>query len=72
VAATHGHDPRLLGELIADCQFPYVCHGHTHRLRDERVGDVRIINPGALHRAKMHTVAVLDTDTDVLEHVLVP
>ena len=72
LAATHGHDEQLLGELIADHQFPYVCHGHTHRIRDDRVGDVRVINPGALCRAKIHTVAVLDTDDDVLEHVIVP
>jgi len=72
LAATHGHDEQLLGELIRDHQFPYVCHGHSHRIRDERVGDVRVINPGALYRAKLHTVAVLDTETDVLEHIVVP
>jgi uncharacterized protein len=72
LAATHGHDEQLLGELIRDHQFPYVCHGHSHRIRDERIGDVRVVNPGALFRAKMHTVAVLDTDADVLEHIIVP
>jgi putative phosphoesterase len=72
LAATHGHDPELLGELIADRQFPYICHGHSHRIRDDRVEDIRVINPGALHRAKVRTVAVLDTETDVLEHIIVP
>ncbi len=72
LVATHGHDHNLLGELIADRQFPYVCHGHSHKTRDEMVNGIRIINPGALHRAKIHTVALLDTDTDVLEHVIVP
>ena len=50
-------------------QFPYVCHGHTHRLRDDRIGDVRVINPGALNhpRNPRHpTIAVLDTATDTL------
>jgi len=32
---------------------------------------VRVINPGALHRAKVPTVAVLDTVSDVLEHIVV-
>ena len=72
LVATHGHDEKLLGELIADRQFPYVCHGHSHRIRDDHVGGVHIINPGALHRAKVHTVAILDTKTDVLEHIIVP
>jgi len=72
LVATHGDDERLLGELIAEQQFPYICHGHTHNLRDERINGVRVINPGALHHAKLHTVAVLDTETDMLEHILVP
>lgn len=72
LVATHGHDQNLLGELIADRQFPYVCHGHTHKTRDEVINGVRVINPGALHRAKVHTVALLDTETDVLEHIIVP
>lgn len=72
LVATHGHDHQLLGELIADRQFPYVCHGHTHRIRDDRVGEIRVINPGALYRAKIHTVAILDTETDVVEHIIVP
>jgi len=72
LVATHGNDQRILGELINDRQFPYVCHGHTHRTRDERIDGIRVINPGALHHARIDSVAVLDTDTDHLEHVLVP
>ena len=71
LAATHGDDEQLLGELIAEKQFPYVCHGHTHKRRDDRVDGVRVINPGALHHAKVHSIAILDTDTDMLEHILV-
>jgi putative phosphoesterase len=71
LVATHGHDENLLGELIADRQFHYVCHGHSHMIRDEGVNGVRVINPGALHRAKVHTVAVLDTVSGVLEHIVV-
>ena len=75
LVATHGHHGHLLDELIAGGQFPYVCHGHTHRLRDERIGPVRVINPGALHhpRDPHHpTVALLDTDADDLQVVDVP
>ncbi|HUS91030.1 MAG TPA: metallophosphoesterase family protein [Phycisphaerae bacterium] len=71
LAATHGDDEQLLGELIAEKQFAYVCHGHTHKHRDDRADGVRVINPGAMQHTKVHTVAVLDTDTDMLEHILV-
>ena len=73
LVATHGNDQRVLGELVSEGNFPYVCHGHTHKPRNEKIGDVRVINPGAIHSPKgARTVAVLDTDTDAVEHVLVP
>jgi putative phosphoesterase len=74
LAVTHGHDGRILNDLIQSGQFAYVCHGHTHRIRDERVGVTRVINPGALHspRQPSHpTVAVLDTDADTVEYIAV-
>jgi len=68
--ATHGNDESLLGELIREGKFRYVCHGHTHRRRDERRDGVRIINPGAIsHPRDTHfpSAAVLDTATDTIE-----
>jgi putative phosphoesterase len=49
----------------------YVLYGHTHVPADVRVGPVRLINPGALQRARPHTVATLDLETDLLEHWIV-
>ena len=69
LVATHGEDERLLGELLSEQQFPYLCYGHTHRKHDQKHGNTRLINPGALHHAKVHTVAILDTATDTLEFV---
>ncbi len=69
LAVTHGHKGHILEELVLGGQFPYVCHGHTHVARDERVGQVRVINPGALHHSTEHTVAVLDTDSDEVEFI---
>jgi hypothetical protein len=67
LAATHGHDGAQLRELIAQGQFAYVCHGHSHLRRDDRIGGTRIINPGALHRSAPPSLAVLDTVADRLE-----
>jgi putative phosphoesterase len=69
LVATHGHDSRLVEELLAGQQFPYLCLGHSHRRRDERVGLMRVINPGALHRARPYTMALLDTAADRVEFI---
>jgi uncharacterized protein len=82
VALLHGHELSVSSLLsvsaersgaiaarwLPGCQ--YIVHGHTHVARDEVVDTpgaaVRIINPGALHRATSPSVATLDTQTDEL------
>jgi len=64
-AVFHGHESAAREmERLEDVD--YILHGHTHKRRDERVGSVRIINPGALYRAANKTVAILDPSTDEL------
>lgn len=73
VLAFHGHES-LCQQLLADspageaCRAQYgacdyLLHGHTHIARDVRLGSLRIINPGALHRARVYTVATLDLES---------
>lgn len=71
VAATHGHYEGLLDELIRSGLYAYVFHGHTHRRRDEQIGETRVINPGALGgtRRQSRSFAVLDTSSGQLEFV---
>jgi len=71
LAFTHGDRPHLLDEAIAE-GVDYLAHGHTHLTRDDRVGRTRVVNPGALHRAAWHTVALLDTEADRLTIVRLP
>ncbi|MHC4982381.1 MAG: metallophosphoesterase family protein [Planctomycetota bacterium] len=74
LAVTHGDDGSLLEELIRCGRYSYVCHGHTHRRRDERRGSARVINPGSLRfpSGSWHpTVAILDTEADTVEHLRV-
>ena len=63
IAFLHGHDERKYYEFLED-GVDYLLHGHTHEKRDEMVNKTRCINPGALHRADVYTVAVLDTSHD--------
>jgi uncharacterized protein len=70
LAATHGHLEELLSGLVEGGQFAYVCHGHTHRRRDERIGSARVLNPGSLHKPKDRPDAgclLLDTASDAVE-----
>jgi uncharacterized protein len=62
----HGHE-RGFAAAVRAPDVDYILHGHTHRARDERIGRVRVINPGALQRANPRTVATLDTATDAVQ-----
>ena len=70
--ALHGHNDQLLREFVVGGQFPYICHGHTHRAADKTYGPVRVICPGALvhPRSPKHpTAAILDTDSDTVRFI---
>lgn len=55
---THGHDDREMNHAI-ESAANYLLHGHTHLQSDHTIGRTRVINPGALFRARRHTVALL-------------
>jgi len=61
----HGHEPAVTRAALAE-GVAYLCHGHTHVASDEREGQTRVINPGALFRARRYTVALLETESDTL------
>ena len=61
----HGHEGRPMNAAL-DEGVAYLCHGHTHRQKDQRQGPTRVINPGALFRARQYSVALLTTETDDL------
>jgi len=72
LAVIHGDDFRLKQRLIDEQKHDYLLQGHTHLRDDRRVGRMRLINPGALHRATEKTVATLDTISDRLRFLPVP
>jgi len=59
LAFTHGDSERAI-ERALEAAPDYLLHGHTHLRRDDRVQGVRVVNPGALHRARPFTVALLE------------
>lgn len=66
IAVNHG-DLEVEVRRVAARNPDYLLYGHSHKASDERVGTTRWINPGALHRAKTWTVALLDLETDGLK-----
>jgi uncharacterized protein len=68
IAVTHGDSIREVNRLAYNSP-DYLLYGHSHLFGDERRGPTRWINPGALHRAAIWTVALLDLDTDDLRFV---
>ncbi|MFQ5492306.1 MAG: metallophosphoesterase family protein [Phycisphaerae bacterium] len=65
LAVYHGHEGAF-DHAGYHPEVDYVLHGHTHLRRDDRLGQTRFINPGALHRARVKSVATLDLTTDTL------
>ncbi|QDT40020.1 phosphodiesterase [Gimesia alba] len=71
IALVHGHITRDLKPLL-EAQPDYLLTGHSHQQHDFHEGTTRRINPGALFRAKVFTVAMLDLKTDDLQWLEVP
>jgi hypothetical protein len=60
IAFTHGDNAELLEDTIAGGDWSLVCHGHTHVVRQEWLGNTLVLNPGAVHRANPHTIATVE------------
>jgi len=65
IAVYHGHE-RGFNAAFSDPAIDYLFFGHSHVYEDRRVNKLRAINPGALHRARVKTVATLDLTRDAL------
>jgi len=65
IGVTHGHLAQEFRRLLR-AQPDYLLFGHTHQRLNRRDGPTRQINPGALHRARTWTVALLDLNSDQL------
>lgn len=71
IAIAHGDDSRSVRRVLDGQKHDYLFVGHSHVKADQRFGRVRVINPGALHRAREKTVATLDTTSDLLRFIAV-
>jgi len=65
----HGDDRRKFIDAIQRKCYDYIFCGHSHKISDKKIGNTRIINPGALagRYGSQSTFAVIDLETDKLE-----
>ena len=66
LGVVHGHRLKDYTRVL-NANLDYLLLGHSHEMQDSREGSLRSINPGALHRASIFSVALLDLATDALE-----
>lgn len=71
VGLIHGDDGARMEGMVTTGVFDLVVHGHTHTFRDEQIGTTRVVNPGAVHRAKTPSVCVYDTREDHLDRLVI-
>jgi putative phosphoesterase len=71
LAFIHSDDKKLFQQLETSGQFDFLFYGHTHIAEEHQTGPTRVINPGALHRARPKTFVVLDLPTGAVESVVV-
>jgi putative phosphoesterase len=71
IAFIHSDDKKLFEKLEASGQYDYLFYGHTHVAEEHRTGPTRVINPGALHRARPKTFVILDLKSGESDSILV-
>jgi len=71
IAWLHGDDKKLMHQVEESSEFDYLFYGHTHVADERRSGKTRVINPGALHRARVKTLVILEVETGKMETVVV-
>ncbi|MBI3468270.1 MAG: metallophosphoesterase family protein [Planctomycetes bacterium] len=69
IAFLHSDDRRKFDETVASGQWDLVCYGHTHVAEQHRAGPTLVLNPGALHRARPHSFAVVDLKDMQATHI---
>ncbi len=69
IAFIHSDDARLFQQLQASDRYDFLFYGHTHVAAEHASGRTRVINPGALHRARPKSFAVLELPSGKLKRL---
>ena len=69
IAFLHGDDRRMMHDVEQSGAYDFLFYGHTHQPEEHVTGPTRVINPGALHRARPKRFILLDLPGGVIEPV---
>lgn len=68
IACYHGTEPQIKDALIECGRYDVFVYGHTHKIRNEKVGNTLVLNPGTVHGFEHRpTIMIFDTQTQVSE-----
>ena len=70
-AVLHGDDDVGLKAIKSAQSHDIILQGHRHKFFDRQLGRTRVINPGALHRARELTCAMLHFPAGRLEKIII-
>jgi putative phosphoesterase len=71
IAWLHGHVRGQRHRLEVSQEWDFMFYGHSHKVEAHRSGRTLVLNPGALHRAKVKTVAIVNVVSSEWERVVV-
>jgi len=71
IAWLHGDDRALMRDVEQSGDYDFLFYGHTHVADERQTERTRVINPGALHRARQKTFLVLEVESGETETVVV-
>lgn len=66
IAVYHGTSNKMTEAIISSQLYNLVIHGHTHRKRDDRIGDVLVLNPGCAHREFPNIEGEIETEPSII------
>jgi putative phosphoesterase len=69
IAFLHGDDKRTMRDVEESGAYDFLFYGHTHQSEEHVTGPTRVINPGALHRARPKRFVVLALPGGAIEPV---
>jgi putative phosphoesterase len=67
-ACYHGTEPQIKDALIECGKYDVFLYGHTHKVRNEKVGKTLVLNPGTVHGFEHKpTIMIFDTQAQMSE-----
>jgi len=68
----HGNDVPRFRAAVASRKYQFIIKGHAHFFENYDSHGVRVINPGSVSGPGERSIAILDTDSEIVEKIILP